>query len=64
MATIHDKMIENRLKWFGHVKRRPLKASVRRVNKMGLSSEKRGSERSTKTLEDIIKSDLVVNNIL
>ncbi|KAL6588252.1 hypothetical protein OROMI_001230 [Orobanche minor] len=30
VASIEDKMMENRLRWFGHVRRRPVDAPVRR----------------------------------
>ncbi|KAL6503537.1 hypothetical protein OROGR_025460 [Orobanche gracilis] len=30
VASIEDKMMENRLRWFGHVRRRPVEAPVRR----------------------------------
>ena len=30
-ASIEEKMRENRLRWFGHVRRSPTDASVRRV---------------------------------
>ncbi|KAK9713818.1 hypothetical protein RND81_06G053100 [Saponaria officinalis] len=31
VAPIEDKMMENRLRWFGHVRRRPMEAPVRRL---------------------------------
>ncbi|KAL6582399.1 hypothetical protein OROMI_006413 [Orobanche minor] len=31
VASIEDKMMENRLRWFGHVRRRPVDAPVRRI---------------------------------
>ncbi|KAL6568984.1 hypothetical protein OROGR_000709 [Orobanche gracilis] len=31
IASIEDKMMENRLRWFGHVRRRPVDAPVRRL---------------------------------
>ncbi|KAL6566196.1 hypothetical protein OROGR_001811 [Orobanche gracilis] len=31
VASIEDKMMENRLRWFGHVRRRPVEAPVRRL---------------------------------
>ncbi|KAL6521569.1 hypothetical protein OROGR_018138 [Orobanche gracilis] len=31
VASIEDKMMENRLRWFGHVRRRPVDAPVRRL---------------------------------
>ncbi|KAL6532820.1 hypothetical protein OROGR_013780 [Orobanche gracilis] len=35
VASIEDKMMENRLRWFGHVRRRLVDASVRRLESWG-----------------------------
>ncbi|KAL5166906.1 Craniofacial development protein 2 [Glycine soja] len=34
VASIVEKMVENRLRWFGHVERRPVDSVVRRVDQM------------------------------
>jgi hypothetical protein len=34
VAPIVEKMVENRLRWFGHVERRPVDSVVRRVGQM------------------------------
>ena len=34
VATISDKMVENRLRWFGHIHRRELDEPVRIVDQM------------------------------
>nr|GEZ86696.1 polyprotein, putative [Tanacetum cinerariifolium] len=39
--SIVDKMREGRLRWFGHVKRRPRNASVRRVEAMKVEGSRR-----------------------
>ena len=36
VASIEEKMRENRLRWFGHVRCRPTDASVRRVEHINL----------------------------
>ena len=36
VASIEKKMRENRLRWFGHVRRRPIDAPVRRVEHINL----------------------------
>ena len=41
VAFIKDKMRENRLRWFGHVRRRPTDAPVRRVERIKLGQVKR-----------------------
>ena len=63
VAPIEAKMVENRLRWFGHVQRRPLEAPVRRVDCMSFSPVKRGRGRPKRTLGDLIKHDLLLNNI-
>ena len=34
LAHIIEKLVENRLRWFGHVERRPVDVVVRRVDQM------------------------------
>ena len=34
IAPIEDKMRENRLWWFGHIRRRPIDAPIRKVEKI------------------------------
>ena len=41
VASIEEKMRENRLRWFGHVRRRPTDAPVRRVERIKLGQVKR-----------------------
>ena len=36
VASIEEKMRENRLRWFGHVRRKPADAPVRRVERINL----------------------------
>ena len=36
VASIKDKRRENRLRWFGHIGRRPTDALVRRVEKINI----------------------------
>lgn len=42
VENIEGNITKNWLSWFGHIKRRPQEAVVRRVNQMGLSPVKRG----------------------
>ena len=63
VAPIEAKMVENRLRWFGHVERRPLEAPVRRVDGMTFSPLKRGRGRPQRTLKELIRQDLRLNNI-
>ena len=59
VAPIVEKLVENRLRWFGHVERRLVDAVVRRVDQMEESQVKRGRGRPKKT----IRKDLEVNEL-
>ena len=61
VAPIVEKLVENRLRWFGHVERRPVDAVVRRVDQMEDSHVKRGRPR--KTIRETIRNDLEVNEL-
>jgi len=60
VAPIVEKLVENRLRWFGHVERRPIDAVVRRVDQMEESQVKRGRRRPMKTIKETIKKDLLL----
>lgn len=57
VAPIGEKMREHRLRWFGHVRRRPLDAPVRR-GILPYEDCKRGRGRPKLTWEAVIKRDL------
>ncbi|XP_071739938.1 uncharacterized protein [Rutidosis leptorrhynchoides] len=57
VRSINDKLREERLRWFGHVRRRPLTANVRRVEALTVDGVWRRG-RPTRRWEDIIKLDL------
>ena len=63
VAPIVEKLVENRLKWFGQVERRPVDAVVRRVDQMEESWVKRGRESFRKTIRETIRKDLEVNEL-
>ncbi|KAL6512233.1 hypothetical protein OROHE_019845 [Orobanche hederae] len=58
VASIEDKMMENRLRWFGHVRRRPVDAPVRRLESWGTSNIVKGRGRSKKTWIKWIENDM------
>ncbi|CAH9118493.1 unnamed protein product [Cuscuta europaea] len=58
VAPIEDKMQESRLRWFGHVHRRPSDAPVRRLEGWGEESEKRGRGRPKQTWIRVIRTDM------
>ncbi|KAL6544635.1 hypothetical protein OROMI_023497 [Orobanche minor] len=68
VASIEDKMMENRLRWFGHVRRRPVDAPVRRLESWGTSNIVKGRGRPKKTwikyTEDMELDDAVHTAIL
>ncbi|XP_071728780.1 uncharacterized protein [Rutidosis leptorrhynchoides] len=57
VRSIVDKLREEWLRWFGHVRRRPLNASVRRVDALTVDGVRR-KDRPTHRREDRIKLDL------
>src|SRR5450432_2740227 len=58
VAPIEGKLRENRLRWFGHVYRRPEDAVVKRVDRLALSSNARGRGRPKLTLDVVIRKDM------
>ena len=59
VAPIEEKMRENRLRWFGHIQRRPTNASVRKSDAIHIEGNARGRGRSKLTYVEITKKDLV-----
>ena len=60
VAPIEDKMRENRLRWFGHMKRSSVDALVRRCERINIPRDKRGRGRPKKSLDEVIREDLKV----
>ena len=58
VVPIEEKMRETRLRWFGHVRRRPIDALVRRVDEIEQIVRKRGRGEPKKTLEETLKFDM------
>ncbi|KAM1975200.1 hypothetical protein ACFX15_040005 [Malus domestica] len=58
VAEIEGKLRENRLRWFGHVQRRPTDAPVRRCDYGTKVQGRRGRGRPRKTLEETLRKDL------
>ena len=56
-------MTETRLWWFGHVQRRLTEALMRKVDQMVFNPMRRNKGRPKRTLGEIIKRDLRINNI-
>ncbi|CAN6543933.1 unnamed protein product [Malus baccata var. baccata] len=58
VAEIEGKMRENRLRWFGHVQRRPTDAPIRRCDYGTEVQGRMGRGRPRKTLEETLRKDL------
>jgi hypothetical protein len=63
VAPIENKMRENRLRWFGHIRRRPNDAPVRRMEKWENILVKRGRGRPRKTWMEVIRKDMNALNL-
>ena len=63
VAPIVEKMVESRLRWFRHVRRRPIEHPVRRVDEMEDGQRAKGRGRPKKTIHEMVKRDLHVNDL-
>ena len=60
VAPIQDKLRENRLRWFGHVKRRPINAPVRKSELINIAGNARGRGRPKLTWGEVVRQDMSV----
>ena len=60
VVPIEEKLRENRLRWFGHVYRRPADAVVRRVDRITLGRKEQGRGRPKLTLDAVVRKDLSI----
>ena len=60
VCAIEDKMRECRLRWFGHVQRRPEDAPVRRSDMLDVGELIRGRGRPLKTWRQVIQNDMSI----
>jgi hypothetical protein len=58
VAPIQEKLIQHRLRWFGHIQRRPPEASVRNDILSRPENTRRGRGRLRLIWEEAIKRDL------
>ena len=58
VAPIEEKLVQHRLRWFGHVQRRPPEALVNSGILRGIDNTKRGRGRPKLTWEEAVKRDL------
>jgi hypothetical protein len=58
VAPIEYKMMENRLRWFDHVRWRPTQATVRRLEEWGKEKIGRGRGRPKQTWLKVVENDM------
>jgi len=58
VASIESKMREVRLRWFGHIRRRPRGAPVRRCETIKCLDYRRSRGRAKKSWSEVIRYDL------
>ncbi|KAG2546542.1 hypothetical protein PVAP13_9KG032757 [Panicum virgatum] len=63
VAPIEEKLTQHRLRWFGHVQRRPPEAPVRNEVLERVDNVKRGRDRHNLTWDESVKRDLKDWNI-
>ena len=63
VAPSEYKMWENRLRWFGHIQRKPLDAPIRKNDLLTIYGNARGWGRPKLTWIEIIKKDITSCNL-
>ena len=63
VAPIEDKKQKNRLRWFGHIQRKPLDAPVSKSDLLTIHGNARGRGRPKLTWTKIIKKDITICNL-
>ena len=62
VASMEEKMRENHLQWFGHVRRRLADAPARQVERIKLGQVKRAQGRPKKTWTEVIQQNMDGDN--
>jgi hypothetical protein len=58
VASVEEKFVQHRLRWFGHIQQRPAEAPIRNEVIRRTDNKKRGRGRSNLTWEESMKRDL------
>jgi hypothetical protein len=58
VAPVEDKLVQHRLRWFGHMQRRPAHAPIHNGVIRRTGNKKRGRRRPNLTYEEFVKRDL------
>ena len=64
VASIEDKMRDARLRWFGHIRRRPRDALVRSCETMDCPDYRRRRGRTKKSWSEVIRHDLKILGLM
>ncbi|XP_075096148.1 uncharacterized protein LOC142174255 [Nicotiana tabacum] len=60
VASMEAKLRESRLRWFGHVRRRNIDASVRSCERLTIAGLRKGRGRPKKYWGEVIRHDMLV----
>nr|XP_016475021.1 PREDICTED: uncharacterized protein LOC107796733 [Nicotiana tabacum] len=60
VTSVEDKLWESRLRWFGHVKRRDIDASVRSCERLSMAGLRKGIGRPKKYWGEVIRQDMLL----
>jgi hypothetical protein len=58
VASVEEKLVQHRLRWFGHIQRRSVDAPIRNGGIRRTGKNKRGRGRPNLTWEESVKRDL------
>jgi hypothetical protein len=58
VASVEGKLMQHRLRWFGHIQRRPAEVPICNGVIRQIGNEKRGRGRPNLTCEESVKRDL------
>jgi hypothetical protein len=58
VAPVEEKLVQHRLRLFGHMQRRPTEAPIRNGVRRRIGNKKRGRGRSNLTWEESVKRDM------